>query len=119
MIELVDQILEEAAQIWLRSNPYALDDYLDPELDENRQDWVRREQLPKLVNDLAGSFIRYAKDWQIGPEALSQQLDNLPVPLPLAQMGCAILLGLRSSAELSRGGRFRRSDPPGAASSPD
>ncbi len=43
-----------------------------------------------MVNTLAGNFIRYAKDWQFSAAALSQQLERLPAPLPLAQMGCAI-----------------------------
>ncbi len=84
------QILEEAAQIWLRSNPYTLDDYLDPTLDDNRRDWVCRDQLPDMVNNLAGNFIRYAKDLQISPADLRQRLDALPVPLPLAELGCAV-----------------------------
>jgi DNA helicase-2/ATP-dependent DNA helicase PcrA len=81
------QILEEAALVWLRNNPYALDDYLNPELDEDKQAWVRRDKLPEMLKTLAGNFIRYAKDMQIGPQALRQQLESLPVPLPLAQMG--------------------------------
>jgi DNA helicase-2/ATP-dependent DNA helicase PcrA len=87
---LADQILEEAVLVWLRNNPFTLDDYLDPQLDEDRQAWVRRDQLPEMVNTLAGNFIRYAKDQQINPEALRQQLESLPVPLSLAQMGCDI-----------------------------
>jgi DNA helicase-2/ATP-dependent DNA helicase PcrA len=87
---IADQILEEAALVWLRNNPYALDDYLDEQLDEDRKAWVRRDQLPDMANTLAGNFIRYAKDLQISPQALRQQLESLPVPLPLAQMGCDI-----------------------------
>ena len=87
---IADQILKEAVEVWLRNNPYALEDYLDPQLEENRQDWVRRGQLPEMVNDLARNFIRYAKDLQISAEALRQQLETLPVPLALAQMGCDI-----------------------------
>lgn len=87
---IAGQILEEAVQVWLRNNPYALEDYLDPQLDENRQEWVRRDPLPDMTNTLVVNFIRYAKDLQIGPDRLSQQLESLPVPLPLAQMGCAI-----------------------------
>ena len=36
------------------------------------------------------SFIRYAKDRELTPDALRQRLDDLPAPLPLAEMGCAI-----------------------------
>jgi DNA helicase-2/ATP-dependent DNA helicase PcrA len=84
------QILEEAVQVWLRNNPNALDDYLDPQVEEDRQAWVRRDQLPDMINTLAGNFVRYAKDLQTGPDALRQRLESLPVPLPLAEMGCAI-----------------------------
>ena len=85
-----DRIRDQAALSWLRSHPRTLDEYLNPELDEGRQDWVRREQLPELVNALANSFIRLAKDQQVTPEALQDRLDELPVPLPLAAMGAAI-----------------------------
>jgi DNA helicase-2/ATP-dependent DNA helicase PcrA len=83
-------ILEDSARTWLRSNPFALDDFLDPQLDANRRDWLQREQLPELLNSLAGNFIRYAKDLQLDPADLRQRLDELSVPLPLAEMGCAI-----------------------------
>lgn len=84
-----EQILEEVARAWLRGNPYTLDDYLNPE-EEARHDWIRRDQLPDLISALASSFIRYAKDLQLTPPVLRSQLDQLPVPLPLVEMGCAI-----------------------------
>jgi DNA helicase-2/ATP-dependent DNA helicase PcrA len=85
-----DQIREEAALAWLRSHPYEMDDYLDPDLDENRREWARRDLLPQLVGDIALSFTRSAKDERLSPEDLRQQLEELPVPLPLAQMGYEI-----------------------------
>ncbi|MBN2550233.1 MAG: ATP-dependent helicase [Anaerolineales bacterium] len=81
-------IRNEVAQTWLRSHPYALDDYIDPGLDDDRCDWVRREQLPDLVNDIALTLIRYAKDQRLTPERLQVRLGRLPMPLPLAEMGC-------------------------------
>jgi len=83
-------IRDEVANTWLRANPSALDSYLNPELDEGRRDWVRRDQLPKLVKGIALSFIRTAKDMQLAPDALRRQLDSLPLPLPLAEMGAAM-----------------------------
>jgi DNA helicase-2/ATP-dependent DNA helicase PcrA len=80
----------EAAQAWLRSHPDELEDYLDPEKDENWRAWVRRDKLPELVGDMALSLIRYAKDRRLTPERLRQRLDDLPVPLPLAKMGWQI-----------------------------
>jgi DNA helicase-2/ATP-dependent DNA helicase PcrA len=85
-----DQIREDAALAWLRSHPYELDDHLDPDLDENRREWARRDRLPQLADSMALSFIRSAKDERLSPENLHQQLEELPVPLPLAQMGYEI-----------------------------
>jgi len=85
-----DAIRDEVAQAWLHSNPYALENYLDDGLEEGKREWVNRDQLPNLVKDIALSFIRYAKDLRLTPERLRQRLDDLPVPLPLAEMGCAI-----------------------------
>ncbi|MCZ7553422.1 MAG: UvrD-helicase domain-containing protein [Anaerolineales bacterium] len=42
---VADDIREESARLWLRSHPDALDDLLDPEMDENRRDWARRDIL--------------------------------------------------------------------------
>jgi DNA helicase-2/ATP-dependent DNA helicase PcrA len=83
-----DQIREDAALAWLRANPFALEEYLDAELDASKADWVRRELLPQLAGNLALSFIRSAKDRRLTPEILKERLGDLP--LPLARMGCAI-----------------------------
>jgi len=91
-----DFIRKEAAQAWLQAHPNFLDDYLDPEMDDSKRDWVRRQQLPELVNSLALSFIRSAKDRRLAPEDLRRELDHqptAPVPaggLPLAEMGWEI-----------------------------
>jgi DNA helicase-2/ATP-dependent DNA helicase PcrA len=85
-----DRIREDVSQAWLNAHPFALDEYLDPELDENKKDWVRRDQLPNLVRDVSLGFIRYAKDQRLTPERLREHLDQLPVPLPLAEMGSEI-----------------------------
>jgi DNA helicase-2/ATP-dependent DNA helicase PcrA len=93
------QILQDAAEAWVSADPYRADDFLDPELDDRKRDWVRREHWPKLVGDIAGSFIRQAKDLQITPGLLRDTLDKLPEPLPapgaqaqvpLVEMGWAI-----------------------------
>ncbi len=85
-----DTIRLEAARAWLRSHPDELEDYLDHDLDESKLSWVRREQLPELVGAMAQSLIRTAKDRRLTPERLRQRLDDLPVPLPLAEMGWQI-----------------------------
>jgi DNA helicase-2/ATP-dependent DNA helicase PcrA len=80
-------IRREAARAWLQAHPTELDAYLDPELDESRRDYVRRQQLPDLVHDLSLAFIRTAKDNRLTPEQLRGLLDQAPAPLPLAELG--------------------------------
>ncbi len=85
-----DFIRKEAASSWLQSHPYDLNDFLDPALDENKRDWVHRQQLPDLVAAIALAFIRSAKDNRLTPEKLQALLSAAPAPLPLAEMGLAI-----------------------------
>ncbi len=49
-------IRRDAVNAWLAS--HSLDDYLDPALDNSKRDWVRRDQLPDMVDSLALAFIR-------------------------------------------------------------
>lgn len=85
-----DRIRVQAAGAWLRAHPFDLDEYLDPEMEEGKRDWVRREKLPELVSGIANAYIRTAKDLQVAPEVLQEKLTALPVPLSLAEMGAAI-----------------------------
>jgi len=81
-----DYIRNEAANAWLAAHPYDLDELLDPGIEESRRDWIRQNQLPNLVNSLATSFIRSAKDRRQTPESLRIRLDAA-TPLPLAEIG--------------------------------
>ncbi len=88
-------IRKEAVNAWLAANPNALDDYLDPDLEESKKDWARRQQLPAALEGIALAFIRSAKDRRILPEQLRYRLNpstgsGQPAPLPLAEMGLAI-----------------------------
>jgi len=86
-----DQIRQDVVEAWLRANPTAIDRFLSLDLDEGKREWVRRGQWPGLVNDVASSFIRRAKDLQKTPAELRDRLDRLlPVPLPLVEMGWTI-----------------------------
>jgi DNA helicase-2/ATP-dependent DNA helicase PcrA len=88
---LAEQIRREAAEAWLQAHPTALDGLLSPELDERRAEVVRRQQWSDLVNTIAASLIRRAKDLQATPAELQDRLRRLlPQPLPLVEMGAAI-----------------------------
>jgi DNA helicase-2/ATP-dependent DNA helicase PcrA len=85
-----ENILEDSVKAWIRSNPGALDEYLNPELDERLIENIRTEKFPDDLQTIAGNFIRYAKDLQITPEYLRERLEQLPVPLPLAEFGSEV-----------------------------
>jgi len=85
-----DQIREDAAQAWVRGHPLSMDDFLSPDLEQRQLDWIRRTQWPRLVTDVALSFIRQAKDLQLTPAEIRQRLDGHPQPMPLVEMGWSI-----------------------------
>jgi DNA helicase-2/ATP-dependent DNA helicase PcrA len=82
-----DSIRDGVAQAWLTSHPNQLDPFLNPLIEDTKMDWAKREQLPELVKDVALSFIRFAKDHRYTPERLRELIKQLPIPLPLAEMG--------------------------------
>ena len=81
------RIRSQIAQAWLNSHPEFIEDYLSTELNESQLNKVLRKNLPKHLSDLANAFIRMVKDMRLTPERLQFLLEELPMPLPLAQMG--------------------------------
>jgi DNA helicase-2/ATP-dependent DNA helicase PcrA len=85
-----DFIRREAVKSWLSVHAESLDDYLDPNMDEHKREWVRRDQLPEMISNLALAFIRSSKDRRLTPDKLRLLLDRQPAPLPLAELGLEI-----------------------------
>ena len=85
-----NKIREAAAEAWLSAHPDFFDNYLKADLEEHRATGIKKMQLPGLVQNIAKSLIRYAKDRELTPDAMRQGLDGLPAPLPLAEMGWAV-----------------------------
>jgi DNA helicase-2/ATP-dependent DNA helicase PcrA len=83
----------DVSRAWLHNHPDYLEEYLSEGLEPEKMDWVRREQIPELVQSIALSFIRFAKDLRETPAHLAHQLEIAPFPLPLAIMGCEIYAG--------------------------
>jgi len=83
-----DGIRADIARAWLAGHPNGLDPWIDPHLDDYYRGRVQYNDLPRLVESIALSFIRTAKDNQLSPDQLRLRLDRLNVPLPLAEMGC-------------------------------
>lgn len=84
---LSTDIRKDVAQTLLRTKPDALEKYLDPNLEADRRDWVIRSRLPDLVEAIALNFIRTAKDHRWPPPVIKDQLEQLPLPLPLVEIG--------------------------------
>lgn len=84
------KIREQVVSTWLNSNPGFFELYLNSDLGDFKLQKVRERDLPFLVQSIAFSFIRYAKDRELTPAELHKHITNLPAPLPLAEMGCAI-----------------------------
>jgi DNA helicase-2/ATP-dependent DNA helicase PcrA len=85
-----DDIRSSIIQAWLNTHQNDLDSYFNPQIETSKTDWIRREKLPELINDVALGFIRYAKDHRYTSDYLEQRINALPIPLPLAQMGLEI-----------------------------
>ncbi len=83
-------IRRESVNAWLAAHPDFLEDYLDPALDNSKRDWIKRQQLPNLVDSLASAFIRSSKDRLLTPDSLRLKLDASFAPLPLAELGWSI-----------------------------
>lgn len=85
-----DEILQDAADSWARMNPQILDEYIAPEYQDSAR--IRNKDWPQSAIDIARSFIRHAKDFQLSPEQIRQKLDRSKDRLPLVEMGWNIYL---------------------------
>jgi DNA helicase-2/ATP-dependent DNA helicase PcrA len=70
------QILDDAVRNWIRANPQMFEAFVDRALDENYRKWLAREKWPELAIAVARSFIRRAKDYQLTPAALREQMPH-------------------------------------------
>ena len=105
------QILEDVAANWIKANPQMFNSLVTQTLDENQRKRQAREKWPKLVTDIARSFIRRAKDYQLTPAALREQLPHFTDAWAIGSMCLEIYDRLRTRAALSRRPRLRRSHP--------
>lgn len=81
-----DYIRKAAVNAWISAHINDLDVLLDAGIEPDKRDWLRRDKLPNLVNDIATAFIRSAKDFRQTPESVRNRLDA-STPLPLAEIG--------------------------------
>jgi len=84
------RILEDCCTGWLQTHAGILERYVKPDIEGTKLSWVERDPWPELMQDIAGAFIRRAKDQRIYPESLQSLLVDREQELPLAHMGAAI-----------------------------
>ncbi len=83
-------MIREAARNWARTHPEVRDMFVRGDFAERRLLEITESHWPELIETVAGSFIRSAKDRRLSPLALQQALDRISTELPLAKMGVEI-----------------------------
>ena len=99
------QILEDIVANWLRSasGDASHNYFFDPQIDENRRKWIERERWPELVAQVAGAFIRRAKDLQMTPAAVRERMPSFEGDWLLGKM-CLEIYEDYQRALAARGG---------------
>jgi len=83
-----NKILRDIVQSWLRGQPKAekfIQDYLLESITSGQRDRVLEKNFLPLLGDMGRNFIRSAKDRQLDPQRLRSRLDEMTVPLELAE----------------------------------
>lgn len=94
-----NEILQDAVEAWTRNHPLAPDDFLANEYRDNN--YYKTHHWSRTVTDMAGNFIRQAKDYLLSPDDIRKLLDDYAGDLLLAEM-CADIY-----ADYERGLNYR------------
>lgn len=79
-----NEILQDAVDAWTRNHPNAPDDYLSADTIDKAH--FRTHHWNTQVTEIAGNFIRQAKDYMLKPEDIANLLADYPDVLTLASM---------------------------------
>ncbi len=79
-----NEILQDATEAWVRNHPLAADNYLASEYIDNQH--YRNHHWQRIVTDVAGVFIRQAKDYLLRPDDIRKLLKDYDGDLKLAEM---------------------------------
>jgi DNA helicase II / ATP-dependent DNA helicase PcrA len=83
-----ERILQNLIQTWMKTHEDLLMSWIDPDALQRFGEYkVMKDGMPRLLQDLAGSFIRTAKDHQCTPDELKQKYARLGQSLPIVS-GC-------------------------------
>ena len=81
---------QTSTQNWMTSHPEFIYDWTDESCDLTRSANVKNNDWPSLVVDTSSSFIRQAKDLQVGPAEIRKRITALHKSQPLLNMCCDI-----------------------------
>ena len=85
-----DQILADSVNSWLKGREDFIDLWLNPDLDSTKRDYIKRDEVPIMLQSIAKSFIRLAKDQQITPTEVRTLIEAKKGEFPLLKFGCDI-----------------------------
>jgi DNA helicase II / ATP-dependent DNA helicase PcrA len=85
-----NRIRQRVAQDWLAAHMDFFEPYLEYEDHQKKKIYENKYNLQALVESIATAFIRLAKDQQLTPGALRDQLAETQLALPLVKMGTEI-----------------------------
>jgi DNA helicase-2/ATP-dependent DNA helicase PcrA len=97
------QMLEDIVANWIRSGDVAFEAFVNRQIDENRRRWIERERWPGLALQVAGAFIRCAKDSQLTPAAVRERMPSFEGDWLLSKMCLAIYEDYQRALQM-RGG---------------
>ncbi|MEI7987510.1 MAG: ATP-dependent helicase [Chloroflexota bacterium] len=80
-------IIHQIATHWLRNNEQILRTYFTEEQSNKNPTQIDSKQHITLLEDIAKSYIRTAKDFCLSPEALNNRMQNISFSFPLAHLG--------------------------------
>jgi DNA helicase-2/ATP-dependent DNA helicase PcrA len=84
------RLLAEVVDGWLSANYQVIEDCLLPTLSEAAIRQLHRSEIPQVVQSMAQTFIKRAKDRQLTPEMLADSYRGYRYDIPLAKMGLDI-----------------------------
>jgi len=94
------EIINQICAHWLKTNPDFVENFKNQGI-ENHSSGKVKMGWEKLIVDIAGSFIRQAKDMELTPEDLRASMSQKKVSTPLLE------LGLHAYSEYQRALSFR------------
>jgi DNA helicase II / ATP-dependent DNA helicase PcrA len=83
-------IIVDIARAWALGHHDFVESFFKSDLDDQKRDWIWKDQISELIKDISTNFIWYAKDQKYTPEIIEELRRECPIPIPLVEMGLEI-----------------------------